>query len=340
MWQKSQHSVANVSFVIILITIIDCLNKRMCFKIAFYRQQQQRLLPQPQQHQQHQPQPQYQQHQLQLLESHPKESMLWRMELQPVSYSNSLLSWMHPTLVIQISIWFLLDHIFRNILFNFLISKHSSDEEKKSLQYKVYNIPGTADKFNGADGTCGNTTQNIVIKFGETSENNTLSLTFKLNATTKEFSLTESVFNLSTNIVPGSDNRTILYYVGKTFEAPKDKSYHCTRVQTLNLTDTDQANANVVGTVSVSGVLVEAFHTGDKQEFSTAVDCDAINTPGMFSFFSFSWGVKVIEFSNELFAFHFRYCANCCWNRIDCFSRCCPHCILGRTSSGRSSWLC
>ncbi|XP_055298249.1 lysosome-associated membrane glycoprotein 1-like [Sitodiplosis mosellana] len=155
-------------------------------------------------------------------------------------------------------------------------------DEKAGVQYKIYNIPGaTGDKFKEAEGNCGNTSQFIVIEWTEADEKNTLKLTFSLNETAKEFSLTESVFNLSTKIVPGSNNRTILYYVGNTFEAPKDKSYHCTRVQTLNLTDTDHVTNTTVpsGTVSVSSILVQAFHLGDKQEFSTAIDCDAINTP-------------------------------------------------------------
>lgn len=149
----------------------------------------------------------------------------------------------------------------------------------------MFNLPGTGDKFNEAKGDCGNLSQSILIEWSDDfNEKNTLNLTFNLNSTTKEFSLKEGIFNLSTKVVPGSQNRTILYYVGTTFEAPKDKSYHCTRVQTLNLTDTEQvSNTTIpVGTVSVSSVLVEAFHSGDKQEFSTAIDCDAINTPGNF----------------------------------------------------------
>ena len=135
--------------------------------------------------------------------------------------------------------------------------EHFTDD-KNGVQHKIYNVPGTTgDKFKEVKGNCGNTTQFIVIEWIEANETNTLNLTFNFNATQKEFSLTESVFNLSTSIIPGSQNRTILYYVGKTFEAPKDKSYHCTRVQQLNLTDTDNVtNTTVpVGTVDVLSLI-------------------------------------------------------------------------------------
>lgn len=147
----------------------------------------------------------------------------------------------------------------------------------------MYNVPGNkADKFYEATGECGNTTQFINIEWkDDVNQTNGLKLTFGLNETANEFELKEGVFTLSNNVLPGSQNSTKLYIVGSTFVAPKDKSYHCTRVEKLNLTDTVVTNTTEpVGTVSVSHVLVEAFHTGDKQDFSSSVDCDAINTPG------------------------------------------------------------
>jgi len=160
----------------------------------------------------------------------------------------------------------------------------SYTDANNDVQYKIYNLPGDGDKgkFKEAKGKCGKDTQFIVIEWFEANQTNTFNLTFGLIPNTTEFGLIEAVFNLSSNIVPtSSKDRLILYHVGNTFIAPKDKSYHCTRVQSLNLTDTNiVTNTTIpVGTVSVSSVLLEAFHKGDNQDFSSAIDCDAINTP-------------------------------------------------------------
>lgn len=142
-------------------------------------------------------------------------------------------------------------------------------------------MPGTGNDTKSAKGSCGNgtTDQYIVIEWLVEGEVNTLHLTFHLNATTKEFSLTESVFNLSSNVIPNNNKTLVFYRVGSFFEIPKDRSYYCTRVQSLNLTDSATAD-NVVGTVSVSHVLLEAFHSAQNKQYSSSIDCDAINTPG------------------------------------------------------------
>lgn len=62
------------------------------------------------------------------------------------------------------------------------------------------------------------------------------------------------------------------------FETPVDMSYHCTRPQWLNLTATGSAAAQV-GNVQLSHVQFEAFHKTNKAHFSTAKDCDSIDTP-------------------------------------------------------------
>lgn len=61
------------------------------------------------------------------------------------------------------------------------------------------------------------------------------------------------------------------------FETPIQMSYHCTRIQTLNVTMPDSTvNA---GTVEIGHVQFEAFRTKADTKFSTARDCDAIDTP-------------------------------------------------------------
>lgn len=55
-------------------------------------------------------------------------------------------------------------------------------------------------------------------------------------------------------------------------------SYHCTRPQVFNLTETIM-NKEVTGTVKVHDVQAEAFRTSAAAGFSTARDCDSSETP-------------------------------------------------------------
>lgn len=78
-------------------------------------------------------------------------------------------------------------------------------------------------------------------------------------------------------------NQTLLLILDTTnktdieFKTPVGMSYHCTRAQWLNLTQTDK---NVQSsTVQLSQLQFEAFHKDNKVHFSTAKDCDSIDTP-------------------------------------------------------------
>lgn len=72
----------------------------------------------------------------------------------------------------------------------------------------------------------------------------------------------------------------MLYHKGSDFNTPLDMSYHCTRVQTLNLTKNDEENGTAIAFAYVSKVQFEAFHTAKGDSFSTAKDCDDhIDTP-------------------------------------------------------------
>lgn len=72
----------------------------------------------------------------------------------------------------------------------------------------------------------------------------------------------------------------MLYHLGSDFNAPLDMSYHCTRVQTLNLTKNHEVNSTTIGYVLVSKVQLEPFHHAKGDSFSSAKDCDdAIDTP-------------------------------------------------------------
>lgn len=153
-------------------------------------------------------------------------------------------------------------------------------------QYKVYNVPGTVgDDFVNTTGFCGNetTAQYMVISWTENSDVNTLNLTFNLNSTTqpKEYTLSKAVFNLSASVIPGSTERMVIYHVGSFFEIQKSRSYHCTRPQTLNLTVDTDVKPELRGNVTLTHVAIEAYRSDENRKLSQAIDCDAINTPGM-----------------------------------------------------------
>lgn len=63
------------------------------------------------------------------------------------------------------------------------------------------------------------------------------------------------------------------------YQTHTDMSYHCTRVQSLNLTATMDANATAVASLNVSHLQFEAFHRRADDHFSTAKDCDSVDTP-------------------------------------------------------------
>lgn len=146
----------------------------------------------------------------------------------------------------------------------------------------MYNIP--KDSKSSVDGSCnitGTSDQYILIHWQDGNSTSTLNMTFTSNKT-NEFTLSKFVFDLDPMILPNDSNFSShsFYHVGSFFETPKHNSYHCTRLQVLNLTNSENENGTIAGTVSFSHTLFEAFHEGNNKDFSTSIDCDAISTPG------------------------------------------------------------
>lgn len=137
-----------------------------------------------------------------------------------------------------------------------------------------YNMPNVSSQISGSCGN-GSSDQFIVIEWMDKEAANTVNLTFGQKA--QEYMLKEIAFNLSENVVPKPALQK-LYLVGNVFETHQDKSYHCTRDQKWNLTD-QAVNGTDVGVIKLSHVVMEAYHTAANKEFSTAIDCDAMNTP-------------------------------------------------------------
>lgn len=204
----------------------------------------------------------------------------------------------------------------------------------------MYTIP--KDPESSVNGTCGNingtSEQYILIIWSDNNAQNALNMSFKLNHTTNEFTLNKIAFDLDKTIFPIDANLSSYsyYYVGSTFATPKQNSYHCTRPQALNLTNSE-SSTDVVGTVSLSHTLLEAYHEGKSKTFSTAIDCDAINTPGIFPIENEHLKNVFLNSSTYL---HSRYSPNRCWNSIDCSGDYCSHCIRDWSSTLTSPWLC
>lgn len=162
-----------------------------------------------------------------------------------------------------------------------------------NTKYFVYNIPEVSES--SVTGSCGNANgtsdQYILIHWSDKNASNMMNMTFKLNHTTNEFSLDKFSFNLNKTIFPNDSNLTSYsyYHVGSFFETPKQNSYYCTRMQVLNLTNSEnpENSTNVVGTVTFSHTLLEAYHDGNSKHFSTSIDCDAISTPGTYGKYIF-----------------------------------------------------
>lgn len=145
--------------------------------------------------------------------------------------------------------------------------------------HTLYDVPKNAQVVNGS---CGTESQYIVLRWGpESVVKSQLQVSFTLNTTEHEFSLTGLDFTLviyGEQFINAKDNQTIrLVNAQNLFKTPMDMSYHCNRPQQLNLTSIDNAELN--STVTVSKLQFEAFHNKHNAKFSIAKDCDAIDTP-------------------------------------------------------------
>lgn len=144
----------------------------------------------------------------------------------------------------------------------------------------LYNVP--ANETSEQSGNCGNDTndQQIVVKWGPQYTQSNFLLLFSLNKSTNVFALKEFVINLNTNELPKGKNESLVFYhSGNIFNAPRDMSYHCTKVQYLNLAYDEKSNKSVAS-ARLSHVQLEAYHKTHDNKFSVAKDCDAIDTPG------------------------------------------------------------
>lgn len=193
--------------------------------------------------------------------------------------------------------------------------------------YISYNLP----KDGIVNGTCGNGTNDQIIWI-KWNNNSVFNMTFKLKQ--HEYSLHKISLSLSNEILPNANQTSgTYYYVGSAFGTQANRSYRCTRDQTLNLTATENST-DIVGTVTFSKTLLEAYHMGGNKQYSAPIDCDAISTPG--NILEKITQSHIIISSN----FNFRYCTNRRWNCINCTSRHSTDCLFSWSKSLPRKWLC
>ncbi|XP_043643370.1 lysosome-associated membrane glycoprotein 1 [Drosophila teissieri] len=142
----------------------------------------------------------------------------------------------------------------------------------------VYNIPNNASV---EDSECkSQTTQFIHLIWGpETSKQSILMYFDKSNDTTVLSSIQIHLTLLSEDFPDAKENQTVqlIHKSDGEFKTPEKMSYHCTRVQKMNMTETLDAK-QLIGWISVSHVQVEAFRMANDTGFSVGHDCDSSET--------------------------------------------------------------
>ncbi|XP_052837762.1 lysosome-associated membrane glycoprotein 1 isoform X2 [Drosophila gunungcola] len=147
-----------------------------------------------------------------------------------------------------------------------------------NFTHGLYNIPSNASV---EDVECASQTFQVIhLNWGpDTSKQSFLMYFEKKNDTTVLSSIQIHLNVLTEDFPDAKENQTIqLIHRGDgEFKTPEKMSYHCTRVQKMNLTETLDAK-QLIGWISVSHVQVEAFRTSNATGFSDVHDCDSSET--------------------------------------------------------------
>ena len=141
----------------------------------------------------------------------------------------------------------------------------------------LYNIPADAKVH---DANCiSNVTQSMQINWGKADAQNMFSVFFDMKNKSAQLTMIQITIAVTGDEFPdAAENQTIqLIHRGADFSAPAKMSYHCTRAQKLNLTET-VIHTDIVGTLTVHDVQAEAFRPVNTTGFSTVHDCDSVET--------------------------------------------------------------
>ncbi|KAH8350700.1 hypothetical protein KR084_004470, partial [Drosophila pseudotakahashii] len=147
-----------------------------------------------------------------------------------------------------------------------------------NLTHGLYNIPSNASV---EDKDCDRqTVQTIHLIWGpDTSKQSFLMFFDNKNDSTVLSSIQIHLTLLPEEFPNAKENQTLqlIHRSDGEFKTPEKMSYHCTRAQKMNLTETIDAK-QLIGWITVSNVQVEAFRSANATGFSTVHDCDSSET--------------------------------------------------------------
>lgn len=147
-----------------------------------------------------------------------------------------------------------------------------------NFTHGLYNIPSNASL---EEVQCDRqTSQDIHLIWGpDTSKQSLLMYFDKKNESSVLSSIQIHLTLLTEDFPDAKENQTIqlIHRSDEDFKTPEKMSYHCTRVQKMNLTETIDAK-ELIGWISVSHVQVEAFRMANATGFSAGHDCDSSET--------------------------------------------------------------
>ncbi|XP_034098956.2 lysosome-associated membrane glycoprotein 1 [Drosophila albomicans] len=143
----------------------------------------------------------------------------------------------------------------------------------------LYNIPSRASMDHCYCDS--QTTQSMQLHWGPDVSPQILVLQLEKKNQTVALTLLKVDMTVPSDDFPDAkENQTIqLIHVSQNtdFKTPEKMSYHCTRAQQFNMSETIDGSG-AIGYISVSHVQVEAFRTSNTTGFSTVHDCDSSET--------------------------------------------------------------
>ncbi|XP_015607781.1 lysosome-associated membrane glycoprotein 1 [Cephus cinctus] len=156
----------------------------------------------------------------------------------------------------------------------FNISYTTKDQNET---YQEVDLP--ADNKTLATGVCGSLEQNLTLSWNTSiTVNNSLTLHFVQNSTTKQYSLHHLEVILDPQNFPNIITSTPVKLIHEPhqFSTSLSNSYRCLKVQSLNLTA--EGHNETVGFLKIDDLQFQAFRGDNSTTFGFAEDC-AFDTP-------------------------------------------------------------
>ncbi|XP_017095840.1 lysosome-associated membrane glycoprotein 1 [Drosophila bipectinata] len=147
-----------------------------------------------------------------------------------------------------------------------------------NYSHGLLNVPSNATI---GDHVCDSKTiQSIELTWGSNTSVESITLQFTKRNDSVVMSQILIHFTVPVDDYPDAkEGQTIQLFHNSTgeFKTPENMSYHCTRAQKLNMTETVDSQKEI-GWIRVSQVQVEAFLSEKANGFSTVHDCDSSET--------------------------------------------------------------